>query len=1008
MNPRKAAAALIATLAIVGVFALPATAAAPVVSVEDATEVAYTTAHVKGEVNPEGQPTTWRLQYSTQADFSSDVNTVEEEGTESAKNVDRQVTGLAPDTTYYLRLQAENGDGQTEDVTSPFETKAVAKPAVTIPLVSQITSDSAHFTAEVDPSAPTPNDPAFDASWHFECTPGCPGLLGGTVSGAPEAVADDAIGLHPGTEYTVTIVATNMGGEEKKSETFKTATAVPLVTPFEAGPLTATSAQLNGQVNPEGEATVYWFEWGAADCAASSCQSLPAGKNAYAGSGFSNEYVTEELTNLQPQTTYHFRLMAKNATGPTAGPDQTFTTPATDSGCANAGLLGTDRLPDCRAWEMASPPDKNGGDVLPTSSRTRAAADGDAVNFASLVGFGDVHGLQNATDYIAERGATPGTSGWGTHGITPAQQPLPLFGAIVGGDSSYMGEMSADLSAGAFRSYRPLADAPDVAGQINLYARRDLRSPGLGTYQLLTDPGFPLPTPAFPDDSVRPFLAGASADFTHLIFESKLNLDPRASGGEWKLYESDHGALRLAGILPDGDAAPSSRAGLGAAPNPLPTYTPNMISADGSRVFFQAQGHAYMRVNGSTTVQLDASERTIPEASPGSSAPETASADGSRIFFASVEALVDEDKDHGSDYYMYDVKAPAGHHLTLISKDGEPSIIDSAAGIIGASEDGHYLYFSMNGQLIAGEKPLIKGLYAWHDGTVKYIGNFAEPSDMATNSLGTPWNLLSIALTSRVSVDGTHLIFLNTDDSGFQGRGGLVGFDHTGPVAAGCGEGCGEIYVYDAQSGRLRCASCDPSEAEPVGYASLNTGVGGYGSNAATTSHLSHALSGDGRWVFFNSPDPLVPEDINGAVDAYQYNTETEEISLISSGSSNEGSYFLDASASGRDVFFVTREALSEWDTDGSYDLYDARVGGGLPEPAPRPAPCEGESCLPAPAAGSAAVALGSQKPGPGNRKPPCPKGRRAKKVHGKVRCFKRRHHRRPHHRPAAEHGGAK
>src|SRR5215203_1518134 len=160
--------------------------------------------------------------------------------------------------------------------------------------------------------------------------------------------------------------------------------------------------------------------------------------------------------------------------------------------------------------------------------------------------------------------------------------------------------------------------------------------------------------------------------------------------------------------------------------------------------------------------------------------------------------------------------------------------------------------------------------------------------------------------------------------------------------------------------------------------------------------YLNHPLSEDGRRVFFSSKEALVPQDTNGAYDAYQYDSESGKIRLLSSGASSEDSYFLDAGTSGDDVFFATKEQLVGWDVDNAYDLYDARVGGGFAEPAAVPAICEGEGCM-----GPAAVQPGGLKPpsasfrGRGNVKK-CPKGKR--KVHrkGKVRCVKK-HKKHPH-----------
>ncbi len=70
-------------------------------------------------------------------------------------------------------------------------------------------------------------------------------------------------------------------------------------------------------------------------------------------------------------------------------------------------------------------------------------------------------------------------------------------------------------------------------------------------------------------------------------------------------------------------------------------------------------------------------------------------------------------------------------------------------------------------------------------------------------------------------------------------------------------------------------------------------------------------------------------------------------VGLISSGTSEHESAFLDASESGNDVFFLTEAQLSPQDTDTNFDIYDARVcGDTCPQPPPPPAkPCEGEEC---------------------------------------------------------------
>jgi hypothetical protein len=69
---------------------------------------------------------------------------------------------------------------------------------------------------------------------------------------------------------------------------------------------------------------------------------------------------------------------------------------------------------------------------------------------------------------------------------------------------------------------------------------------------------------------------------------------------------------------------------------------------------------------------------------------------------------------------------------------------------------------------------------------------------------------------------------------------------------------------------------------------------------------------------------------------------------LISTGAGQSPSEFADASESGDEVFFTTRQQLVSEDQDELIDLYDARVGGGFPEKSPA-APCSGDACHRAP-----------------------------------------------------------
>lgn len=1022
-----AASAMLLTLAIA---ASLAGATAPLVTIEPAAEVGFTTAKAEGEVDPGEKETSYRFEYLTDSQFDeNEANSLP--GFEGANQVGHGsfsleeaegITGLTPvgpvtleglthGTEYHLRLIAENEDG-TESAATTFTTQTVSAPTVAIDDPSAVTATSAHFSGDVNPNG---TDPAFDTSWSFSCTPICPGLEGGNIP-ATEAsveVEADTAGLQPNTEYTVTLKATNLGGTSEASKSFETPEAAPSVTAYAAGPIQADQVRINGQVNPHNSATVYWFEWGSQDCSASPCTAIPAEKDAFAGADGQNRYVTRRLTGLQPETTYHFRLIAKNSAGTTTGPDQQFTTAAELPACTNQGAPGAGFLPACRAWEMVSPPDKNGGDISPDGTRTRAAADGNGVAYTSLVGFADLQaGSQVAPDYIARRTALPGTPGWSTHAITPRQDGQTQIGvASALADPLYVGELSPDLSRGVYRSWPTLTDAPaGVAEMPNLYLREDLTTPGVGSYQLLSKAFAPIPflTVLGAGQNAKPFLAGTSADFSHGIFESRFKLTPDGgTGSQFRLYEWGDGETRLASRVPpspetfcdDAGAPPdcitvsNSHAGQGASSR---RYTPHMISADGSRVFFRSNsgetsGRIYVRENGTTTTQLNVSEREIAD-EPQPADLWDASVDGSLVFFTTGENLVEEDDDGASDLYMYDFDGAPEEHLTLLSPDGEPTDVDSLRVVVGASEDGEWVYFITLGQLVAGEPVLqsARGLYLWHEGSVRFIGTLAA-NDADINGLQASWNNKLTHKTSRISPDGQHFLFMSRSGEGFAGRGGFEGYDH--------GSSNRELYLYSASSGAVTCVSCNPTgtPATANAFAHVREEAGG----ASGTSYLNHALTDDGRRVFFSSAERLVEEDTNGKSDAYEYDTQTGQVHLLSSGTDESPSYFMDASSDGDDVFILTREQLSDWDVDNNYDLYDARVNGGFPEPEPELAPCNGDDCrggaprsAPAQAPAASADLVGPGDPVPNRARKRCARGKRkvrAKGKPGKTRCVRRK-----------------
>jgi hypothetical protein len=155
---------------------------------------------------------------------------------------------------------------------------------------------------------------------------------------------------------------------------------------------------------------------------------------------------------------------------------------------------------------------------------------------------------------------------------------------------------------------------------------------------------------------------------------------------------------------------------------------------------------------------------------------------------------------------------------------------------------------------------------------------------------------------------------------------------------------CEEVFVYNYDTDRVTCASCSPTGTPLAGSAGFEEfSSGGIG---VSTQYLSRPLSSDAHYVFFDTGDALVAQDTNGRRDVYEYDTSTGAVHLISGGTCNCDSLFVDASADGSNVFFTTNQRLVRVDTDSNADIYDARIEGGIASQSrPVALPCAGDAC---------------------------------------------------------------
>ena len=409
-------------------------------------------------------------------------------------------------------------------------------------------------------------------------------------------------------------------------------------------------------------------------------------------------------------------------------------------------------------------------------------------------------------------------------------------------------------------------------------------------------------------------------------------------------------------------------------------------------------------------------------------APTSVAADAGHLYWS----VVLKGASAGNDLYAWD---SSSHELTDLAPDPEHENGAEVVGVIGASDDGEYVYFVANADLDGPGGPAGPGdcvgsgfnykgqcsLYLWHEGDpIEFIapmeGEGGSGSTDATNWVSTP-NVPGGGLessTGRVSADGKTVLFRSVlQQTAYDNTppDGSCGFQTGGTIPWPCPE----FYRYDTEDG-LTCVSCNPTGALPGGIPTVSTIDPPNLKPLSFSTVFPHTLSADGDRVFFETTDKLVGADTNGVKDVYQWEAQGSGscdstaqnggcLYLLSTGASSGPSFFAGASASGNDVFFFTREALVPQDTDALIDVYDARVNGGLDaQHAVAPPGCAGEACrgqgTSAPQTPGSGTAVFQ---GQGNVKNEprttgrCPKGKRKVRRKGKARCVKRTRSQRRH-----------
>jgi hypothetical protein len=812
-------------------------------------------------------------------------------------------------------------------------------------------------------------------------------------------------GLQRDTEYCFRLQASNKNGtnpgDASQNECFRT--AGPGLRGEWASEVTSESASLNARIDPNGSPTSYYFQYGPSAAYGSTVPAAPG--QAIGAEPGEREVAPQHIQGLSSSSEYHYRVVVLSETSPghteeVTGPDLTFVTQAAST---EAGL------PDGRQWEQVTPLQKHGALVNPISEEgvIESAPNGQAFTYqVNATTEAEAQGNAQSPQVLSRRTA----SGWASQDIAIPQETAT--GATTGSGVEYP-FFSPDLTsavlqpAGAFPAPGSVFSLSAKASEQTPYVRTNLNdgnleSPCEPTAEACYRPivtGGPgvanVPAETVFGEHGGPRFHGATDDLSHVILTSSVALTKTPisegeglTGGlyEWSADAPPSEQLKLVSVLPGpGGEAASGGLYLGGGGDAAGSAR-GAIGPGGQRVFWEAstaggEASLYVRdIADEKTLQLDAVQGGSGE---GSEKPQfqIANATADRVLFTDRQRL--RPGSGGADLYECKlIEGPGGlscelEDLTPLGPAGEEAEVQGV--VLGTSEDGSVVYFVAKGALSGSEanehdEVAAHGqpnLYMREGGQTKLVAVLAEGDS-------GDWGYHSglSGLTARVSPSGRFLAFTS--------QRSLTGYDNRDAHSNQPDE---EVYEFDKQTGRLVCASCNPTGGRPegveVGGKPRRANVGGTqsatwiaGSIPGWTPYqLSHALyqsrylSNEGR-LFFNSQDSLVPQDTNGTEDVYEYEPEAVGsckradttfsslaggcVSLLSGGVSNEESAFLDASENGDDVFFMTAAALGKSDGDTQLDVYDAHVCSSeapcLPEAPQRLLPCAtGDACKPAP-----------------------------------------------------------
>lgn len=265
---------------------------------------------------PCGLEAHYYFEYGTSKAYGSRTAEVDVPARWGEVQVNTTVTGLKYSTHYHWRLVVKTGNGTAYGGDHEF----------IIPYYVEVREDEVRNVGTTEATLESEVQPAgVEAKYYFEYGPteayGSRTSEASAGSGTTyEKVSATLTGLAVGTLYHFRIVASsNRGTTVGEDRAFWTDGGKPLVETRPAEEIGYTGAALAAAINSKGTATTFYFEYGKTDA-----YGLRTAERSTEGSGGEERYAT--VADLEPDATYHFRIVATNSYGTSYGADQEFST----------------------------------------------------------------------------------------------------------------------------------------------------------------------------------------------------------------------------------------------------------------------------------------------------------------------------------------------------------------------------------------------------------------------------------------------------------------------------------------------------------------------------------------------------------------------------------------------------------------------------------------------------------------------------------------------------------